>query len=83
MTIGSVFLAVVLCKSCMKKRGRCERRRQMAQINLPSNNPYNHYVHGNYNQIVRVPVQGRPYEQVQRQAPNTIEIDNKIQRYEA
>jgi hypothetical protein len=62
MSIGSVFLAVVLCKSCMKKRGRCERRRQIAQINLQqSSNPYDHYVHGNYNQVLRMPVQGRPY----------------------
>lgn len=73
MTIGSVFLAVVLCKTCMKKRGRCGRRhqmtQQMAQQNLNINNPYNHYVQRNFNPIVRVPVQGRPFEQVQIQRP--------------
>ncbi len=71
MTIGSVFLAVVLCKTCMKKRGRCERRQQIAQQNLNINNPYNHYVQRNFNPIVRVPVQGRPFEQIQRPVSNT------------
>jgi hypothetical protein len=74
MTIGSVFLAVVLCKTCMQKRGRCERRRQqmaMTQQTMNANNPYNHYVQRNFHPIVQVPVQGRPYDQVQRPVSNT------------
>ena len=56
----------------------------MNQANMQqSNNPYNHYVQRNYNPIVRVPIQGRPYDQIHRQVPNTIEIDNQISKYEA
>jgi len=88
MTIGSVFLAVILCKSCMLKRGRCDRRKQLGQQNhqnvVCNNNPYNHhYGQKNMNPTIRVPVQMRPYEQVEHTVSNTVEIDNKIQKYEA
>lgn len=85
MIFGTAFLAIVLCKTCVQRRGRCDRIivRENNQQNMPIRRPYTQNFYNHMNPIVQIPIQGRPHDGIRNQERNTEELDYKIQKYQA